>query len=83
MDAEASKARLRGGPLASRSVDAKRVQEEVIHQLGTTPPEDYEERMNAEQRTRLTPYVPLIFGTVLLFGAAIAFGIFIGWLIWA
>jgi hypothetical protein len=39
--------------------------------------------MNAEQRTRLTPYVPLIFGTVLLFGAAIAFGIFIGWLIWA
>jgi hypothetical protein len=30
----------------------------------------------------LKPYVPLIFGTVVMFGAAVVFGIFIGWLIW-
>jgi hypothetical protein len=31
---------------------------------------------------QLKPYVPLIFGTVVMFGAAVVFGIFIGWLIW-
>ena len=34
------------------------------------------------ERSKLTPYIPLIAGTVLMFGAALAFGIFIGWLIW-
>ena len=31
---------------------------------------------------QLKPYVPLIFGTVVMFGAAVVFGIFIGWMIW-
>jgi hypothetical protein len=31
---------------------------------------------------QLKPYVPLIFGTVVMFGAAVLFGVFIGWMIW-
>jgi hypothetical protein len=41
-----------------------------------------EEQPRAAGRSKLTPYIPLIAGTVLMFGAALAFGIFIGWLIW-
>ena len=38
--------------------------------------------MSTQRRQGLKPYVPLIFGTVVMFGAAVVFGIFIGWLIW-
>ncbi len=34
------------------------------------------------ERSRITPYIPLIFGTVVLFAAGIGFGIVIGWKIW-
>jgi ATP-dependent Clp protease ATP-binding subunit ClpC len=72
--------------LLDEGADAEKVRQEVIRQLGTAPPPDYEERMEAVShefdRKRLTPYLPLIFGTVVMFGAALAFGIFIGWWIW-
>jgi hypothetical protein len=35
-----------------------------------------------EDRARLKPYVPLIAGTVVMFGAAVGFGIVIGHWIW-
>jgi hypothetical protein len=38
--------------------------------------------MSTPRKQALKPYVPLIAGTILMFGAALAFGIFIGWLIW-
>jgi hypothetical protein len=38
--------------------------------------------MSTPPKPGLKPYIPLIAGTVLMFGAALAFGIFIGWLIW-
>jgi hypothetical protein len=41
-----------------------------------------EGQQSGGERSKLTPYIPLIAGTILMFGAALAFGIFIGWLIW-
>lgn len=38
--------------------------------------------MTPEDRARLKPYVPLIFGTLLMFGAAVGFGLLIGYWIW-
>jgi hypothetical protein len=38
--------------------------------------------MKPEDRVRLKPYVPLIVGTVVMFGAAVGFGIVIGYWIW-
>jgi hypothetical protein len=35
-----------------------------------------------ESAQRLKRNVPPIFGTVVMFAAALAFGIFIGWMIW-
>jgi ATP-dependent Clp protease ATP-binding subunit ClpC len=72
--------------LLDHGANSQKVREEVIGRLGTTPPRDYDERMNAERRRAgragLKPYVPLIFGTVVMFGAAIGFGVLIGWAIW-
>jgi|EndMetStandDraft_8_1072994.scaffolds.fasta_scaffold2094586_2 hypothetical protein len=39
--------------------------------------------MTPEDRARLKPYVPLIAGTVIMFAAAVGFGIIIGHWIWA
>jgi len=73
--------------LRSHGADADRVRAAVMGELGTQPPKGYEQKMEAEARKlaspqRLKRYVPLIFGTVVMFGAALAFGIFIGWMIW-
>ena len=38
--------------------------------------------MSTPRQQGLKPYIPLIFGTVVMFGAAVVFGIFIGWMIW-
>ncbi len=38
--------------------------------------------MKPEDRARLKPYVPLIAGTIVMFGAAVGFGIVIGKWIW-
>jgi hypothetical protein len=40
------------------------------------------ERRRRDDRSQLLPYVPLIFGTIVLSGAMLLFGILIGWLIW-
>ena len=73
--------------LRSHGADADRVRAAVMGELGTQPPKGYEQKMEAEARKlaspqRLKRYVPLIFGTGVMFGAALAFGIFIGWMIW-
>ena len=72
--------------LLDYGADSDRVRHEVIRELGITPPPDYDSQMEAERqkpgRSRLAPYVPLIFGTVVLFAAGIGFGLFIGWKIW-
>jgi len=73
--------------LLARGSDSEQVREEVLRQLKTTVPPDYEKRMKEAQRSlersRLLPYIPLIVGTLLLFGAGVGFGILIGWKIWA
>jgi ATP-dependent Clp protease ATP-binding subunit ClpC len=72
--------------LLDHGADADRVRDEVIRELGITRPPDYDARMHSERRkprrSQLAPYVPLIFGTLVLFAAGIGFGLFIGWKIW-
>jgi ATP-dependent Clp protease ATP-binding subunit ClpC len=72
--------------LLDYGADADRIRDEVTHQLGISAPPDYDARMQSERKTptrsQLAPYIPLIFGTVVLFAAGIGFGLFIGWKIW-
>lgn len=69
--------------LQNHGADADKVRAAVMGELGIQLPEGYEQKLKAaERKQRLTRYVPLIFGTVVMFGAALAFGIFIGWMIW-
>ena len=73
--------------LGGRGADADRVRAAVFGELGIQPPEGYAQRLSGEGRRfessqRLKRYVPLSFGTVVMFAAALAFGIFIGWMIW-
>jgi len=73
--------------LTGRGADADRVRAAVFGEVGIQPPEGYEQRLSGEGRRfesaqRLKRYVPLSFGRVVMFAAALAFGIFIGWMIW-
>ncbi|MDQ2967338.1 MAG: hypothetical protein M3R37_03350 [Actinomycetota bacterium] len=71
------------GILRSHGADPDRVRAAVMGELGIELPEGYEQKLKAaERKRRLKRYVPLLFGTVVMFGAALAFGIFIGWMIW-
>lgn len=73
--------------LRSHGADADRVRAAIFGELGMQLPENYELKLKAERRRRqssqrLKRYIPPIFGAVVIFGAALAVGIFIGWMIW-
>jgi ATP-dependent Clp protease ATP-binding subunit ClpC len=69
--------------LLDQGVDSEKLRQEVLRELGTTPPPDYDAKIRAAQRGLerpfLRPYLLVGIAALVLVGV----GILIGWLIWA